>query len=260
MHKRYHPKFFACQLLFVALVVTLSGRCFAQSQSDWNTAPRSQESSAMQLPPLWNTAQQTREPERLNSAAASVYADTTQQAAFYQSLQTQAAVAQDEVTSNKSIAIPPPSASLKAKVDKPRGTWQMLFTTLTALVVVLGVFAGLAMLSRKTIGGQSSKLPTEVFEVLGRSTYAPRQQVLVLRFGSKLLLVNQEPGNVQTLSEIDSPEEVDRIAGLCEQSTGGSVTQSFNSVMRQVSAGKPKVASALGRFSFGSLRKTTTQS
>jgi flagellar biogenesis protein FliO len=60
----------------------------------------------------------------------------------------------------------------------------------------------------------------------------------VVRFGKKLLLVSQQPGQTQTLSEISDDEEVDRLTGICESNLPSSSTQSFSDVLRQVASGQ----------------------
>ena len=67
---------------------------------------------------------------------------------------------------------------------------------------------------------------------------APRQQLYLLRFGPKLVLVTHQAGQTETLCEIDDPMEVDRIAGICEQSKSGSASQSFRQVLNQVAMGQ----------------------
>ena len=132
----------------------------------------------------------------------------------------------------------PPRSGVAATAAAPRGVWQSVVSTVFALLLVLGVFGSLAVLIGRNRRGPAGSLPPQVFEVLGRSACMPRQQVLVVRFGPKLLLVSHEPGNVQTLSEIDSPTEVDRLAGLCEQQRAGSVTANFQHVLQSVVQGR----------------------
>lgn len=91
---------------------------------------------------------------------------------------------------------------------------------------------------KKTQVGSTSSLPKEVVQILGKCPLAPRQHVYVLRFGNRLLLVSHQMGQTVTLGEIDDPLEVDRIAGLCEQGSSESVTQSFRQVFHQVTTGQ----------------------
>ena len=71
----------------------------------------------------------------------------------------------------------------------------------------------LVWLVRKSGAQPTFGLPSHVVEVLGRTVLAPRQQLYVVRFGPKLLLISHQLGQTQTLSEIDNPDEVDRLAG-----------------------------------------------
>ncbi len=62
---------------------------------------------------------------------------------------------------------------------------------------------------------------------------APRQQLVLLRFGPKLVLVSLAHGDARTISEITDPLEVDRLAGFCESTKPGSISESFRSVLLQ---------------------------
>ena len=79
----------------------------------------------------------------------------------------------------------------------------------------------------------------------------PRQQMFVVRFGSKLLLISHQPGQTQTLGEITDSDEVQRLAGLCEANHPGSISNSFRDVLKQVTSGKlepePKARGGLTR-------------
>ncbi len=154
------------------------------------------------------------------------------------------------------IAIPPPSKTAQETTSKPRSVWQTVVTTVFALMIVVAAFALLVIGSRKAWSTNHQKLPNQVFEILGRSTYGPRQQVLVVRFGHKLLLVSNETGNMQTLSEIDSPIEVDRLIGLCEQQSSSSVSANFTSVLNSVMRGDSNNRLSKSRL-FGKLRPRT---
>jgi len=63
---------------------------------------------------------------------------------------------------------------------------------------------------------------------------ANRQQLYVIRFGRKLVLVSQQVGQTEVLSEIDDRTEVDHLLGLCEQTTSRNVASSFRNVLQQV--------------------------
>jgi flagellar biogenesis protein FliO len=102
----------------------------------------------------------------------------------------------------------------------------------TSLIIVVGLFVGLAMLYRKTTGNALGKsLPKNVVQVLGRTSVSPRQQLLLLRFGPKLVLVSMVQGETRTISEVTDPLEVDRLSGFCESARAGSISHSFRDVL-----------------------------
>lgn len=113
------------------------------------------------------------------------------------------------------------------------GTLQMLMSVGSSLLIVVGLFLGVAWCYRKTLNPSSLAIPQQVVKVLGRTPLAARQQLLVVRFGSKLVLVSLVQGEARTLSEITDPLEVDQLAGMCESSQPGSISASFKSILSQ---------------------------
>ena len=109
-----------------------------------------------------------------------------------------------------------------------------MFTAGGSLAIVLGLFLFVAWAMRKAAPRGSLLLPKEVFEVLGRAPLGARQQVQLLRCGNKLLLVSITPGGAETLTEVTDPVEVDRIAGICQQTHPKSATKAFRQVFQQL--------------------------
>lgn len=105
-----------------------------------------------------------------------------------------------------------------------------------SLAVVIGLFLGLVWLLRRGSPKSIRLLSSDVVELLGRSPLAGRQQMHVIRFGNRLLLVAVSPDGAETLAEITEPVEVDRIAGLCQQSQPNSATQAFRQVFGQMTS------------------------
>ena len=97
-------------------------------------------------------------------------------------------------------------------------------------------------------------MPREVFEILGRSSLGARQQVQLLRCGSKLLLVTITPHGTETLTEVTDPLEVDRIAGVCHQANPKSSTAAFRQVFQQL-ATSTKDPGDTGNLELGGLRR-----
>ncbi len=99
------------------------------------------------------------------------------------------------------IPLAPPSERLRD--EKPKGTastLQMLVSIISSLLLVVGLFLGVAWCYRKTLGTTlAGGLPKQVVNVLGRTSISARQQMVLVRFGSKLLLVSVIQGEARTL-------------------------------------------------------------
>lgn len=108
-----------------------------------------------------------------------------------------------------------------------RSSTPSMVTVIGSLAVVVGLFLLFTWGMRRTLPGQVATLPKEVVDVLGRAALASRQQVYLLRCGSKLLLVSVTPAGVETLTEIVDPLEVDRLLGMCAQLRADSTTTAF---------------------------------
>ncbi|GAB5403989.1 MAG: hypothetical protein Aurels2KO_22200 [Aureliella sp.] len=114
------------------------------------------------------------------------------------------------------------------------GVLQTIVSIGSSLLIVGGLFFGLVWVYRKTanttLGGG---LPKGVVNVLGRAPIAARQQMVLVRFGHKLVLVSVVQGEARTISEITDPLEVDRLTGLCESAKPDSSVQSFRSFLSE---------------------------
>ena len=134
-------------------------------------------------------------------------------------------------------AMPPPGTRNSAPTGKSSGQFGGVAPLVTAggsLALVLGLFLIMAWIMRRTVPGAVQALPGEVVEVLGRAPLAGRQQVHLIRCGSKLILVSVTPEGAETLTEITDAEEVDRLAGLCRETHPGSATSAFRHVFGQL--------------------------
>ncbi len=131
------------------------------------------------------------------------------------------------------IPLAPPSKRLTEDQPQTSGsTLQMLVSIISSLLLVVGLFLGVAWCYRKTLGTSlSGGLPKQVVSILGRTSISARQQLVLVRFGSKLLLVSVIQGEARTLGEISDPLEVDLMLGQCESGQPGSISQSFKSLL-----------------------------
>jgi flagellar biogenesis protein FliO len=109
-----------------------------------------------------------------------------------------------------------------------------LYTTGAALAIVIGLFLLSAALVRRGSKKSNLLLPAEVVSVLGRVPLTARQFAELVRVGNKLVLVSVTPDGAKPLTEITDAAEIDRLVGLCRQTTKGSSTDEFDKVFRQL--------------------------
>src|SRR5690606_38166243 len=83
-----------------------------------------------------------------------------------------------------------------------------ILKTVTALGVVLGLIYLLRYLWIKLTGQVPASSHTAVVEVLSRTTIAPRNHVLLMRLGQRILVVSDSGSGMNTLANIDDPQEV----------------------------------------------------
>ncbi len=109
-------------------------------------------------------------------------------------------------------------------------------TVAGSLGIVLGVFFVIAWCSRRFAPAGSGQLPKEAVETLGRAPFSAKQQLLLLRVGSKLLLLADSPAGARALSEITDAAEVEHLTALCRRGQPGSSSAAFRQVLNQIAA------------------------
>jgi flagellar biogenesis protein FliO len=160
-----------------------------------------------------------------------IYAQTTQQV----SNSAIEANANQSGKSRSGIPLKPPSKDVHDLApSRSSSSWTSILSMVFSLILVIGIFLGLSWIFRKTSPTAGSMLPKEVVEIIGRTPMANRQQLYVIRFGRKLVLVSQQVGQTEVLSEIDDQTEVDHLLGLCEQNNSRNISTSFRNVLQQV--------------------------
>lgn len=113
------------------------------------------------------------------------------------------------------------------------GGW--LLNTLAALGVTIGLMLVLRALVLRSTGRSTSKVNASVVEVLSRTTLAPRNQVMLLRVGQRVLVVSESTNGVQLLADIHEPEEVAALLTTVNAGRPGSQSKNFDQVFRSLS-------------------------
>ncbi|MFK7789419.1 MAG: FliO/MopB family protein [Phycisphaeraceae bacterium] len=110
-----------------------------------------------------------------------------------------------------------------------------LLSTLAALGVVLAIVFGIRWLLKR--GGVVSTATPQggIVEVLSRTTVAPRSHVILMRVGSRILIVSDSTTGMRTLASVQDAEEVAELLGTIDSAKSTSMTQNFGSVMKKLS-------------------------
>lgn len=183
------------------------------------------------VPAGWTSAQDPRFSPPANAAPSHVIEQATRtvkEPAPFSSVGTE-----------KQLLLTAPKRELNSeKTSSWSRTLGAIVSVVVSLAVVLLLFFAIAWLMRRGLPNSARRLPGEVVEVLGRAPLAGRQQMHLLRFGNKLLLVCASPSGVDTIGEITEPLEIDRLAGMCAQLEATSASTTFKQIFGQMAREK----------------------
>jgi len=131
-------------------------------------------------------------------------------------------------------ARPTKAPTSNGKKITPNKWVKPLFTAISSLSVVIGLFLMIAYVAKRKMPKSRSGLSSEVIELLGRVSLVPRQDMQLVRVGKKLLLLCVTATGAETLTEITDPDEVERLTTAAQQGRSGSVTATFRDVLKQL--------------------------
>jgi len=130
----------------------------------------------------------------------------------------------------------------EGKADKPPVTLSP-WSAAGALAVVVGLILVLARLFRRHAPMFQQTLPQEALEILGRRHVDPRQTILLVRIGSRILVIGSSANGLNSLGEIVDPVEVDVLAGMCRRDPQtGVLGTSFFKLLKRESLQRPTPA------------------
>jgi flagellar biogenesis protein FliO len=145
----------------------------------------------------------------------------------------QAALEADEVS--------PPSTPIRraaqpqaASPAQPAGISQLL----VALGIVIGTILVLRWVATKFIGGRQGS-ESRAVTVLSRTLLSPKQQLLLLQVGRRVVLVANCGTQMNPLCEIHDADEVAELIGRIEQEKGESLSSTFSSMFRREKSAYP---------------------
>ncbi len=106
-----------------------------------------------------------------------------------------------------------------------------ILKTLSALGVVVGVILLLRVLVTRFSSRAATSTHSPVLEVLTRVSIAPRNHVLLIRLGNRILVVGDSSAGLQTLADIDDPEEIVGLLTGIASAKSNSISTGFTHLL-----------------------------
>ncbi len=106
-----------------------------------------------------------------------------------------------------------------------------MFNTIGALGVVIGLILVFRAVLLRMNGQAAVGTARGAVEVLGRVSVAPRQHVLLLKVGQRVLLVGESANGLRTLDTIADPEEVADVLTRVASRQSNSATAGFSQML-----------------------------
>ena len=126
---------------------------------------------------------------------------------------------------------PRPQASRAEAEPQPAAPGFDFARVAGALAIVLTLIFALRWLLKRSMHGAGMPGATNAVQVLTRSPVSPRQQVLLVRVGRRLLVVSDCNGQLSPLSEITDPDEVAALVGQLRDEKLTAASTSFGNLL-----------------------------
>ena len=106
-----------------------------------------------------------------------------------------------------------------------------------ALAIVLTLIFALRHVMKRAFGVAGAGASSRAVVVLSRTVLAPRQQVMLLHVGRRLIVVGDSGGQMSTLSEITDPDEVAALVGQLRDEKLSSAAPAFGGLLGRLRGG-----------------------
>lgn len=111
-----------------------------------------------------------------------------------------------------------------------------LTTVFSSLAIVLGLFGALVWVLRRSGGAGLANVSKDTLQVLGRTPLAPRQNIVLVRCGRRVLVLAVGGTNTSTLAEITDPDEINELLAGC---AAGGGRQQFMQTLQAMGQERP---------------------
>jgi flagellar biogenesis protein FliO len=104
---------------------------------------------------------------------------------------------------------------------------------LAALGIVIGLIFVLRWLGKFLFPAATGRGGNRVIEVMSRSAISPKQQVMLIRVGKRLIVVGDTGSQMNPLCEISDPDEIAALVGQLRDEKTSSTTRAFGAIFRR---------------------------
>jgi flagellar protein FliO/FliZ len=95
---------------------------------------------------------------------------------------------------------------------------------LMALAIVIGLIYAARWFVKRFYNGSVMPAGSRVVQVLNRTVLAPKQQILLLQVGKRVVVVGESNGNLTTLAQIEDADEIAQLTGRLQEERAGKST------------------------------------
>ncbi|HEY8667575.1 MAG TPA: flagellar biosynthetic protein FliO [Tepidisphaeraceae bacterium] len=99
-----------------------------------------------------------------------------------------------------------------------------------SLAIVIGLILALRYASKWFFTAPNAARSSRAIQVLSRSIIAPKQQLMLVQVGRRLLVVANSGAQINPLCEITDPEEVAQLIGQVRQEKSDSISKTFSAL------------------------------
>lgn len=116
--------------------------------------------------------------------------------------------------------------------DTSSASW--IVETFSALVIVIALILLVRLAMRRMSGQGGANEVGGLVEVLARCPIAPKTHVVFLKIQQRIIIAAQSPSGLDTLADIDDPQEVAQLLAATDAAKDNSISHSFRNLMSRM--------------------------
>lgn len=115
----------------------------------------------------------------------------------------------------------------RAKAEGKSGLLADLFPLLAVLVLI----AGIVFILKKYMPARRLLAGSDVLQIVARTHVSPKQQLMLVKLGRKMVMIGVSPDRIQTLAVVDDPDQVAALMGEIAAGSPRSMSRAFVETM-----------------------------